>query len=284
MKRIRTILCLAVLLCLAVGCGGAAPSGSSPDQWDGSRDTSWYDPAAEQYTLTTAEQLAGLSALVAKEEADFAGKTVTLAADLDLCGLEWIPIGSADTAWFQGVFDGGGHTIYNLQVTNTSTYQSCSAGLFGWTHPKQWVVIRNLTVDGAQITGHNWTGVVVGYMTGDLENCTVRNAVVLNTLANEDANGDKAGGVVGALTDGTLRGCTVTDSVVEANRDAGGLAGSVERVCTVADNAVQDVTVIYHTEKDYPSGGPVISGRNDYPLDETNTAVNVSVLYQPAES
>ena len=53
------------------------------------------------------------------EKDSFSGMTVTLKCDVDLCGNMWFPIGNggrADTKSpvFGGIFDGGGHTIYNL--------------------------------------------------------------------------------------------------------------------------------------------------------------------------
>ena len=50
---------------------------SAPTIWDGTADISWYDPNAQTYTLTTAEQLAGLAKLVNEGRDLFVGKKIT---------------------------------------------------------------------------------------------------------------------------------------------------------------------------------------------------------------
>lgn len=72
----------------------------------------------ETYTVRTAEELAWIAS--ASRTDDFAGKTVRLAADLDLGGSSatppsWEPIGSAARP-FQGELDGANHVIYNLYI------------------------------------------------------------------------------------------------------------------------------------------------------------------------
>lgn len=71
----------------------AAPEEQSADSWDGTSDTSWYDAAnpQESYTLTTAEQFAGLASL--SETTDFKGITIFLGADLDLMGMNGHQLG-----------------------------------------------------------------------------------------------------------------------------------------------------------------------------------------------
>ncbi|NLA86159.1 MAG: S-layer homology domain-containing protein, partial [Clostridiales bacterium] len=89
--------------------------------WSDLADTAWYDPSATSFTLTTAEQLAGLAVLVNGGN-NFTGKTVVLGYDIDLFGIEWIPIG-IDTndglKAFAGTFNGNNKTVSNL-VINTA--------------------------------------------------------------------------------------------------------------------------------------------------------------------
>ena len=104
------------------------------------------------YEISTAEQLAGLSALVAGGE-DFAGKYFKLTADIDLSGKAWIGIGMMYNAatdvnhGFAGNFDGNGYVIENLTGTTvgsivededyTSGYRTLIyfGSLFGMTTP-----------------------------------------------------------------------------------------------------------------------------------------------------
>ncbi|MBR1669004.1 MAG: hypothetical protein IJ693_12125, partial [Bacteroidaceae bacterium] len=57
-------------------------------------------------------------------------KTIKLAADLDLGGKIWVPIGSSDDASFRGSFDGQNHTVANLYISNANDKQEYF-GFFG---------------------------------------------------------------------------------------------------------------------------------------------------------
>ena len=76
------------------------------DAWDGTVDTDWYTNAADgtgtankPYEISTAAQLAGLAELVNDGTAEFSGKTIKLAEDIDLDKREWIPIGNENENW-----------------------------------------------------------------------------------------------------------------------------------------------------------------------------------------
>ena len=72
---------------------------------------------------------------------DFYEKTVTLTQDISLSG-EWTPIGNSKS--FSGVFDGGGHTISGMTITQINNRY---LGLFGCTEPS--ATIKNLNVKGS---------------------------------------------------------------------------------------------------------------------------------------
>lgn len=87
----------------------------------------------------------------------FAGCTVTLAANLDLAGVAWIPIGegnaggsSKNGGFFAGTFEGGDHLIANLSVSESKADEG--AGLFGWVRG---ATIRNLRVSGSILSNAN---------------------------------------------------------------------------------------------------------------------------------
>ena len=84
----------------------------------------------------------------------FAGKTVELAANIDLMSEEWTPIGN-NTNKFQGTFDGKGYTVSNLVITGNNS----NAGFFGFTASG---AIKNLTIDNASVSGYLNVGVVAG--------------------------------------------------------------------------------------------------------------------------
>ena len=164
---------------------------------------------------------------------DFAGKTVMLAADIDLGGVEWEPING-----FRGTFDGNGYTISDLTV-----YGTTNVGLFGSIVG----TVKNVTVTDAEVEGTHWVGVIVGYAYGTIDNCAVIDStVVCEDDSDEPEDGDKAGAIVGYICgepQSYLTNCYAEDVTITANRDAGIIAGMVNGTVTVSDNDWDDVVV-----------------------------------------
>lgn len=163
----------------------------------------------------------------------FAGKTVQLAADIDLAGIDWKPIGQTGATTFNGVFDGQNYTISNLNVNSEAQVGAhYSSGLFGWVESPtaNHGHLKNVKIEGATIVGHHNCGALVGYITQEtalVENCHVIGATITCTKANADADGDKAGALIGNATVATpVKDCTATDSTVNSGRDAGQLIGA----------------------------------------------------------
>ena len=95
MKKLHLILVF--LLVATVAKAQDFPTSS----WSDLADTSWYDSNESEFTLTTAEELAGVSQLVASGTT-FAGKMINIVADINLDGNLWTPIG-AYPALFSGL-------------------------------------------------------------------------------------------------------------------------------------------------------------------------------------
>ncbi len=97
----------------------------------------YVEDAAGNVAISTAEGLAWLSVkvngLYNQTPVSFAGKTVTLTADINLDGCRWYPIGGyINGNWvpFAGTFDGQNHSISNIYVNDGF---SCK-GLFGYVN------------------------------------------------------------------------------------------------------------------------------------------------------
>ena len=161
-KRNLGILAALLALCMVLV---MLPAGVYADEgWDGSVDTSWYDTEATAFTITTPAQLAGLATIVngtaeGIETDTFAGKTITLGADLDLNNQNWTPIGRRGTTntayeYFSGTFDGAGYTVKNLYIIYDMKGQDSSligsVGLFGALSgtAESRIEIKNLTLKG----------------------------------------------------------------------------------------------------------------------------------------
>ncbi len=185
-----------------------------------------------------------------------------LTKDLDLAGRGWTPIGygagikaDADNKSFSGIFDGNGHTIYNLYIDKDGEDfggkggASQGIGLFGHVEAGR---IQNLNVSGAIVRGNNYVGGIVGYMYGlsdyttdsgmasQIINCTMNNASINSIYNNEEEDGTKAGAIVGIMTISSIDGCSVTNSHMFADRDAGIMVGCLNTGWVFGDNNTAD--------------------------------------------
>ncbi len=120
----RFCLPVVALLCAAV-LTGVYLAPSRADYWSGAAKTDWYgDGTSSDFYISTSADLAGLAKLVNEGTNAFSGKTIHLSADIDLGGVEsWTPIGKEDGGnyfnYFNGTFDGGGHSVTGLYINST---------------------------------------------------------------------------------------------------------------------------------------------------------------------
>lgn len=250
----------------------------------GNPDFSWYDETETDFTIDSADALAGLACLVdgslpatysANEfgtlPVTFEGKTIKLDADLDLYiedengeAICFDPIGSYrfDTA-FKGTFDGQGHTISNLTqntwaLDNGYYYNDCGLGLFGAIEgsENEKAIVKNLVIDGADISGESAIcGTIAAVASNaEFENITVKNANVADYQYY-------AGGIVGwASGKVTFNKCNIDESTNIAaqwgdfDNSIGGVIGGAStkseillKDCTIACriDAYNDVTSSY---------------------------------------
>ena len=148
-------------------------------------DTSWYSDMEQSFSLKSVNELIGLTYLV-NQGNDFGGKTVSLAGDIDLSGLEaWTPIGT-ETNPFRGTFNGAGKSLNGLKIGSAAApAEGDYQGLFGYNAG----TIHNLTVNGDIHSLGNYAGGIVGYSSGTLDELTFTGKI--------SAKGDYVGGVVG---------------------------------------------------------------------------------------
>jgi hypothetical protein len=235
----------ALLLCqceVNVNTGNGNGNGDDNNNVVHQPDTAWYadNPDAAIFEISTADDLAGLALLVNNEESpvDFAGKTVKLAADIDLSthyGKSyndrdgWIAIGylSSDRKTslpFKGVFDGNGKVISGLYISGNKFYTF--KGLFG--RIEGGAVIKNLGLIDVNISGGTGLGGVVGSAAG--------NSKVVNCYAKGVVNGNSSlGGIAGEIEKSEVSGCYFNGSVI-SNTPTGGEIGGV--VGSVKDGSV----------------------------------------------
>ena len=184
------------------------------------------------YLISTAEELAAFRDTV---NSGYTDAHAVLTANIDLsevCGKEtgsWAPIGPDKDNTYTGTFDGGGHTIKGLYVDSEATY----AGLFGVVG--EGGTVKNLTVDGDVTNQGKFTGGVIGYNRGAVENCSFIGTVngggggSSGIVTEIEDGGNYTGGVAGENF-GTVADCCNTGAVEgigdsSKHTYAGGVAG-----------------------------------------------------------
>lgn len=199
---------------------------------------------AEPTAITTAEELAAIAN-------DLSGSYV-LAADIDLSGIEWSPIGAFmsagdspeeqeipdDALAFTGTFDGAGHTISNLTI---SAPEGFAVGLFGCIANAQ---VGNFTLENAAVDGMVMAGDAVGYAF----NSTVHDVVLKNgkvTAHTGEMSGEGMyGGIVAAGMGGVIKNCAAQAEIIlpDDTANAGIVGGGLEMTSVIGCTASGSIT------------------------------------------
>ena len=215
-----------------------AQSGNWSEQ--SNRDTDWASDyeSASAFTISTPSQLAQLAYLVINNSKTFSGKTITLTTDLDLSAHYWTPIGHLNSKYFDGTFDGAGHTISGANVDLESGHAGIFASLKSGT-------IRNLTVSNSTFSSPGICGSIVACIpSGDgvVENChATSDATVGNTTSTYK------GGIVGAVQNGniTITGCTSAANVT-GSQYVGGIVGASGVAFSKEENNIEICNCFYY--------------------------------------
>lgn len=237
------------------------------------------------YSINNAAELAWIASTV-NEGNNLEGKTISIDADIDLGGFEWIPIGhTIGTTVLSADIEGNGHTIKNLTITNGGE----DAAFVGYT----WRKVKNLVFDGASVKGNHWAAVVVGHTQDGcpsfgVEDVTVKNFSVECTpwLVNGNYDdGDKVGAIIGYYpgiggTTGGIKNCTVENGTVKGYRHIGGIAGYANwpiTGCTVKNvKLVQDFLNGYKSHSSVDGLFGPINGNPSYDTSEGNTVSDIT--------
>ena len=269
------------------------------DVWDG-REVSEPAIVDGKYVISTAAELAWLSAAVngtlppvavdgvaqpTPKPQTFNGKTFMLLEDInldnpsiELPNVTWTPIGA--TGKFEGTFDGNGKTIRGLKVVAQG---KAPAGLFANAK-----YVKNVTVDGAQITGQYKTGVIVGDgLCSRINDCKVLNSTVTVTPYDKD-EANNVGGIVGYLSaenEAWVKGCTVENTTISAYRKVGGIAGTANQAAVVTGNTVKNSFVIADQTPEYKEYkdadlGEIVGYVHAKATVAENTAENVELTHK----
>lgn len=178
---------------------------------------------ANPYVITTAT---GFDLMRNNLSANF-----VLGNDIDLTGVTWAPIGVNSSSSFTGSLDGQGYSITGLSINSASSF----IGLFGAIGSG--AEIKDLTIDGAEVTGISNVGVLAGYNRGSISHVTISNASVTATTTGGALFGENSGG---SIDD------THTFGSVSGETSVGGLFGVGGGSITGSSAAVNVTGVDYY--------------------------------------
>lgn len=165
-------------------------------EWDNHYGFEGEGTHASPYLIQSADDLIAFSDAVNNGNF-FADVYFRQTADIDLNDCEnFVPIGTFDSGYmFRGIYDGGGHRIYNLKI-NSSKLDSEFVGLFG----RLGGIVMNLGIESGRIYG-DYVGAIAA---ADSSN----EALIVNCYNRADLYAMvRCGGIADNFSSGRILGC-----------------------------------------------------------------------------
>jgi len=226
-----------------ISCGFCGEYGGG----DGTPDNPYQIASVEHLVELGKTQSDYESHFILTADLDMAGTVYTRAViSPDLNDVEWGP--QCGTV-FNGVFDGGGHTISNFTAENRSVDY---LALFG--HLEENAVIKNLHVVDANVKGSNMASCLAASLEGAIENCSVTGKLSGTYVL---------GGMVGFLDNASIKN-SMSDVTITAYKDSkkfrniGGLVASSQY--GIIDNCYSKCKIVASNVL-YTAGGVVGDNR-----------------------
>ncbi|MDY3257147.1 MAG: GLUG motif-containing protein, partial [Ruminococcus callidus] len=227
----------------------ALAADAEKDVWDGTTDTSWYDSEETEFHISTPEELAGLAELV-NDGKSMSGQTFVLDNNIYLNDVSkyekwesvtptnsWTPIGTSDTYYFSGIFDGSGFSIEGLYILG-SKYQY--SGLFGYTTESSEIKNVNTAyeyISNTYSTSECYVGGITAYSKGKIDNCIFNGTVT--TYSSSSYYYSYGGGIAGYST-AEISNCTNSGTVTSSSSYdsyGGGITGcSTAKISNCTNN------------------------------------------------
>ena len=218
------------------------------------------EAASERTVIATVEDLQQFARAV--DAGDYDDKTdavVELAADLDLTGIEWTPIGSTVNEdgevehCFSGKFYGNGHTVSNLDLSDVYG-ATVLCGFFGDIENAE---ISSLTVQGTinvnSERAYTWYGAIAGFAGG----CTIFDCTADVSFTNNENLVYGMIGLCGQASDTVIDYCRNTaDILITGDMGSlyvGGIAGYVD-----GNSEIRNCVNTGEMELAAPTGGEIV--------------------------
>lgn len=212
---------------------------------------------SQTVSISTAAELTALATLVNSGDPSYLGNTYSLEADIDLAGIDFVPIGryvktnihDPSVSGFGAILEGHGNTIRNLSVhlPSSNPQNRTNAGLFDTIH--RYGQVRNLNLRNVDIIAPYESsysaGGLAGTCFGSIDHCTVSGRV---------DGSYQVGGMVGVAGWNSVFTNCAADMNVLGDSEIGGFAGTAHYTHILDCTARGEVTAAYNDIYDCPRG------------------------------
>jgi len=213
----------------------ADASSSDASVWDGEFATSvspsdFYNVGSQEYYIRSAKGFSYFVSSINNENGyrSYAGSRIYLETDIDLKNFNWKPIAKIGQE-FEGIFDGQGHYIYNL---NISSLNENTAGLFGAIKGNGSISnlhLRNVNINLNVEDDEVFVGGLVGSVNTTMLGTSIqRSSVKGQIVTTSETATQNVGGLVGSFVGNTVSR-VYTDVKLKvsgnASSNVGGLVG-----------------------------------------------------------
>lgn len=192
--------------------------------------------ADDPYKVSSADVLSLVADKLAGDSyADFADKYYVQTADIDMAGVNFVPIGQTSAKPFKGYYDGAGKTISNV-VTEGESSDNPASGIFGYT--------ENAIIQGINAVNRVNTGsfVRVGGIVGHATNTAIRSCSLSGGSLEASAN--MCAGIAAQIDGGSVKNCTVSDVTVSTTANyAAGIVAHLPSGGTIENCQVTNATI-----------------------------------------
>ena len=192
-------------------------------------DVCWTSEADKH--IKDEEGLRHLAHLVNVHGSEFENETIYLEDDISLSAEPFTPIGTLDHP-FKGNFDGGGHSISGMNITDIDGVDCY--GLFGVTLEGSIssVKLYDVNINITKEPQAQQNTICVGSLSGisgncDIMMCSAESGSITGVKNTEKNYQSDAGGLFGILLGGNTRFCRNNVSVTANFDTVGGLAGAL---------------------------------------------------------
>ena len=180
----------------------------------------WYKEATgtaeNPYVIDTKGELYNFAKRVNALADGFEGKHIVLGGNITFGSMySWIPIGTSSKP-FKGIFDGDMHSISGLYANSSlDAKNKWYIGLFGYLNG---ATIKNIQVLDSQFQGEHYLGTIAGTAINSTIDTVYTNATITATSGS-------SGGLLGHLSDGTIRNGWFDGRITIENQIVGGITG-----------------------------------------------------------